>query len=81
MVWFQFLFLFLLSACCSGRWTFTAFKFMKKALETLDGINHKRLESQREYKVDRLVRVFLKSRGFNISPLIGGKPVSLLWSI
>lgn len=54
---------------------------MKKALETLDSINHKRLESQREYKVDRLVRVFLKSRGFNVSLLIGGKPVSLLWSV
>lgn len=32
---------------------------MKEALETLDSINHKRLESQREYKVDRLVRAFL----------------------
>ena len=59
MVQSQFLFLFLLRVCCGGRWTFTAFKFVKEALETLDSINHKRSESQREYKVDRLVCVFL----------------------
>lgn len=59
----QFLFLFLLSVCCWGRWTFKweemDFKFVKEALETLDSINQKRLESQREYKVDVLVHVFL----------------------
>lgn len=32
---------------------------MKEALEMLDSINHKRSGSQRKYKVDRLVRVFL----------------------
>jgi len=34
---------------------FTAFKFMKEAVATLDSINHKRWVSQREYKIDRLV--------------------------
>lgn len=42
-----------------GRWTLTAFKLVKEALETLDSISRKRPESQREYKVDRLVCVFL----------------------
>lgn len=54
MVQSQFLFLFLLSVFCRGRWTLTAFMLVKEALETLDSINHKRRESQREYKVDRL---------------------------
>lgn len=42
-----------------GRWMSAAFKFLKEALETLDSINHKHSESQREYKVDRPVCVFL----------------------
>lgn len=48
---------------------------MKEGLETLDSINHKCSELQREYKIHRLCVCGFKSRGFKNSLLISWKPV------
>lgn len=70
----QFPLLFLFTACYGGRWMFITFAFMK-GLETLDSINRKCSESQREYEIHRLCVCAFKSPGFKNSLLISGEPV------